>query len=376
MKVTVAILLLLLFAQSAYAETAVRLTESRGTVYKRGFVDWTREVWSEPEPANQGDILHEGMQIGTGEKSWAQVTWPKVTTRAWANSVYAIAPGQRLVYLLGGEMLYQLDKKRKKKDEYYVWTKLIQARMRGTTVLFQSEGPTTRVTVLEGCADILNRLDKSVIRIKPGVVVQVTDKSGVSSAPGSNVRTTEITSGPAIQVFDTPSSSTSVFKADTTGLLKHALVGDFAMPLPSLSLVQDALGGAGLPSQVAPMNLSSVTEIVAVPKSVTYSLGPQIGTAIPLPPSLIAEFPPLALPASTSAPGISSSTGLPELNKAGANVLTGISGAGNITSGAGSLTTTTGGINQSLPSAGGISNAASSLLNGGAVTGVLNSLSR
>lgn len=263
-------------------------------------------MWSEPEPARQGDMLHEGMQIGTGEHSRAQVTWPKVTTRVWSNSVYAIAPNQRLVYLLGGEMLYQLDKKRKRKSEYYVWTKLIQARMRGTTVLFQSSENTTRMTVLEGCAEVLNRLDKSVIRVKPGVVVEVTEKQVSSSVPSaggaSYTGTTDgesrsIASGPGVQIFDTASSTTAIYAADSAVLLNNPLLLSFEGSLKSLSLVRDALGSVA--SQGA-AGLSSVAEIVAVPRKLTYSLGPQVGTTIPLPPALVAEFPPQGVSAAAS----------------------------------------------------------------------------
>ncbi|HEY9753929.1 MAG TPA: hypothetical protein V6C97_02080, partial [Oculatellaceae cyanobacterium] len=69
--------------------TAALLTEAKGTVYKRGFIDWSKEKWGDPSPAKVGDVLEEGMQVGTGDKSWAQIAWQYVTCRAWANSVYA-----------------------------------------------------------------------------------------------------------------------------------------------------------------------------------------------------------------------------------------------------------------------------------------------
>ena len=153
--------------------TSAQLTEAKGSIYKRGFIDWSREQWGDPQNAKVGDVLTEGMQLGTGDKSYAQLAWKHITTRAWANSVYAIAPNQRLVYLLGGEMLFHLDKHRPDKDDYCVWTNLLQARIRGTTVLFQSAGDVSRVTVLEGTVDVLNRTDNSVVRIKPGVVYEI-----------------------------------------------------------------------------------------------------------------------------------------------------------------------------------------------------------
>ncbi len=294
------------FARSA-GETDIRLTEVRGTVFKRGFVDWAREQWSDPAPAKQGDQLYEGMQIGTGAKSSAQVTWPNVTTRAWANSIYAIAPNQRLVFLLGGEMLYQLDKKRKGKADYFVWTKLIQARMRGTTVLFQNSGDTTRITVLEGCADILNRLDKSIIRIKPGVVIEVQEKSslsklasvlssGTSLAPSNSTMSLQhiVKNVAAVKVFDTNASTTSILVADTSALLSHPLVVSLATPLVSLPLVQKSLGD--LPNlRIDAVSISALVEIVAVPKTMSYRVGPLVGTSIPLPVTLTMLFPPAGL---------------------------------------------------------------------------------
>ncbi|MBI4533734.1 MAG: FecR domain-containing protein [Candidatus Melainabacteria bacterium] len=160
-------------APSISTSTAAKLTEARGNIFKRGFVDWTKDAWANPEPAAVGDTLEEGMQLGTGDKSWAQVTWPNVTTRAWANTVFAVAPNQRLVYLIGGEMLFNLDKNRKNKKDYVVWTKVLQARIRGTTVLVQATKELSRITVLEGCVDVMNRLDRSVIRVTPGIVYEI-----------------------------------------------------------------------------------------------------------------------------------------------------------------------------------------------------------
>jgi hypothetical protein len=164
---------------NAASSASAQLTEAHGTIFKRSFVDWTKQLWGDPEPAKVGDMLKEGMQLGTGDKSWAQVTWPNVTTRAWSNTVFAVAPNQKLVYLLGGEMLFNLDKHRKDKSEYIVWTKVLQARIRGTTVLVQSGADSSRISVLEGTIDVMNRIDHSVIRINPGVVYEINHLTGL-----------------------------------------------------------------------------------------------------------------------------------------------------------------------------------------------------
>ncbi|HEY9788126.1 MAG TPA: FecR domain-containing protein, partial [Candidatus Obscuribacterales bacterium] len=285
-------------ASSRAQELTATLTEAKGTVYKRGFIDWNKEAWGDPTPAQRGDLLHEGMQIGTGDRSWAEVKWPSITSRAWANSIYAIAPNQRLVYLVNGEMLVQLDKKRDKKSPYYIWTNLLQARMRGTTVLVQATNMVSRLTVLEGVVDVLNRSDHSLVRITPGVVYEVRSAGeahernetalktgggfssasmsmsleGGSSQPGplaantgaqaqaaAGGATSQLASAPAsaigqltnivsdarggVQLFQTTKTVTSILVGSVEGLLHHPLVTAFDSVLPSLSLVESSLSG-------------------------------------------------------------------------------------------------------------------------------------
>lgn len=185
-------------APASSSAISARVAETHGTVFKRGFVDWEKEEWADPEPARAGDDLSEGMQVGTGDKSWAEVTWPTVTTRAWANSVFAVAPNQRLVYLLGGQMLFNLDKHRKDKKDFFVWTKVLQARIRGTTVMVQCTHDVSRITVLEGVVEVMNRLDKSVVKVGPGVVYEI-------KTPGTNPLPPNISQAPA----DKPTPSTN-----------------------------------------------------------------------------------------------------------------------------------------------------------------------
>lgn len=285
--------------------TAALLTEAKGTVYKRGFIDWSKEKWGDPSPAKVGDVLEEGMQVGTGDKSWAQIAWQYVTCRAWANSVYAIAPHQRLVYLSNGEMLFHLDKNRKDKDkdQYCLWTNLLQARIRGTTVLVQATPDRSRITVLEGTVDVLNKLDHSVVRIRPGVVLEVQAKintthndtlnqsnllqdantlktannieqalslpatvsaagdaagkaaseqatdakvilpGAVSTAETIPQQLTNIASGKEaiIPLFDDVRSTTNLLVANVDMLLNHGLVNGLESELSSLPLVKDSL---------------------------------------------------------------------------------------------------------------------------------------
>lgn len=377
---------------------AARLSETHGTVFKRGFIDWQKDEWADPEPARVGDNLDEGMQVGTGDKSWAEVTWPTVTTRAWANSVFAIAPNQRLVYLLGGQMLFNLDKHRKDKKDFFVWTKVLQARIRGTTVMVQCTRDVSRITVLEGVVEVMNRLDKSVIRVNPGVVYEIKTPGTnplppVSQAPEPKastpvasltediVETTDETANEQVplkltdkpiarapdisqnikdavfhnsteaienasydggvkvkpklalaemqemampgeaplMVFADAKAETRLFPANPDNLMSHPLVHGFNVRLPSLALVQGALTGLrNHESPIANANTnvynpnpsvnfptinwendtivgtvdSRVTaevafvhnaEILKVPMSDQYLVGPGVGYVLPLP---------------------------------------------------------------------------------------------
>lgn len=320
-------------------EQAAQLTEAKGHVYKRGFVDWSKETWGEPEPAKKGDKLHEGMQVGTGDKSWAQLSWRHVNARAWANSVYAVAPNQRLVYLLNGEMLFQLDKNRKDKSAYMVWTNLIQARIRGTTVLLQSTGNVSRVSVLEGTVDVMNRRDHSVVRITPGVVYEVKtadragesdgsagsigaligDRSGALSAASQASSTSSVLAAKAdgigsltnivapgsvpVPIFQTAETITTLLAGSVSDLLSHPLVQSLESALPSLSLVQSELGkvaniplstgaSAGSGILAAPHIVADNASILRVPTHASYNLGPHAGKEIGLPAGALYHWPP------------------------------------------------------------------------------------
>lgn len=345
----------------AARDDLARLTEAKGDVYKRGFVDWNKDEWGDPLPATKGDSLHEGMQVGTGDRSWAQVSWTNVDARAWANSVYALAPNQRLVYLLNGEMLVKLSKKRNKKDPYYVWTNLIQARMRGTTVLMQTTATVSRITVLEGTIDVLNRHDRSIVRLTPGVVYEVrasgalekkltarfknavqgrgmsadrasygdissvagnTHSSGNANAtpllllPQAGGQLTSIVEGvhQSLPLFKTTSTVTTLLVASVSNLLSHPLLTGFTDTLSSLPLIETSLGqvtgilaeptgsasilplsdGKPLPGGISHQTdklLGQAAQVLTVPQTVAYSIGPDAGKVLSLP-QTIASFPP------------------------------------------------------------------------------------
>lgn len=287
------------------SSTAV-VTEAKGAVFKRDFVDWQREQWGNPCPAAIGDHLHEGMQLGTGEKSYAQLTWPNVTTRAWANSVYAVAPNQRIVYLMGGEMLYHLDKNRKDKSEFLVWTNLLQARVRGTTLLVQCTPNTSRITVLEGCIDVMNRIDKSVVRLKPGVVYEaksdsldgnsraelIPTDSGALVRNAANLIPISERDIP-VPLFKSKRVEVTLYKADTLAILNHPLLVEFTADFPSIGLINQALTPLSKTVKTALTLISSAAGILRVPTLCDYAIGTDVLKNMKLPPLALESFPPV-----------------------------------------------------------------------------------
>jgi len=287
------------------------ITESHGNIFKRGFIDWKKDAWADPEPAQVGDTLSEGMQLGTKENSWAQVRWPNVVARAWENSLFAVAPNKRLVYLSSGEMLFRLDKHRKNKDNYYIWTKTLQARIHGTTVLVQAHPDYSRITVLEGDIVLLNRINHSVVTLKPGVVFQVNANTGKGFYVSLNKATSKIQfpgstnsadltkiskQQSQVELFRTDFETSSVSQADGEQLLSHPLVsGKFDNELDSLPLIKNAMSSLSKhfdKDNSAMGRIRSEFQIVTPPTSTRYEVGSSAIRELPFPPGALKEFPP------------------------------------------------------------------------------------
>jgi hypothetical protein len=208
------------------------------------------------------------------------------------------------VYLTGGEMLFRLDKNRRDKDDYYIWTKVLQARIRGTTVLVQAKGPVTRFTVMEGVVELTNRLDKSRTILRPGAVWEIKafntqPKKGQDAKPqaiqkGFDGSIGDITYDPqnALPVFQDKFAVSTAYAANSQALLDHPLlkVGD---TIDSLPLIQQALKDVPgfsplLQIKVADAAkqtnvISSAVELLAVPSKANYFVGQSIGKELKLP---------------------------------------------------------------------------------------------
>lgn len=323
-------------------ENSATLTEAKGTVLKSEVADWTQTInRTDMQPAHIGDKLHEGMQVATAEKSYAQLQWKDVTARAWANSVYSLAPNRRLVYLQSGQLIFCLDKHRKDKREYFLQTNLVQARIRGTTVFCQTDGKKTQISVLEGTIDVLDRRDKSVVRLTPGVIYEISPRA-VSS--GDATQTTESTSsgqsattitsttdlggraggtsmppsiaesnllqataGPPVTIFESAHSGVALYAVNPQILFNQPLVTGFTSQLPSLPLIGNALnklpavlgnitsGALSLVQDKLIAGIAKSAQILTVPTGVNYVIGPVVGTTLKLPAQAISYFPPLGV---------------------------------------------------------------------------------
>ncbi len=293
------------------------LTEVKGDVYTRGFKDKEKQIWSSPEAAHQGDIVGDGMQVGTGDHSWTQCKFRHVTARAWENSVYMVSPKQKLVYLVGGELLFNLDKHRTDKSPYSIWTKYLHATVRGTTLLVQSTPDVSRVSVLEGTVDVTNRLDQSVVTLTPGSVYEVKAKEqdkNISSQPAdygvadsafiTTARTAQenaaldstlksfagkvnLTTGSVVDVavatldpvvlFDSLVTTSLGARTSLQQILAHPLITSFESPLVSLPLVQAEMPVLKTGLHLTPsQNVSTLfksLEIKQVPVLNQYNIG-------------------------------------------------------------------------------------------------------
>jgi len=257
------------------------LTELHGNVFKRLFEAISDALRGIPIRASLNDKLPEGSELGTGNSSWSQISWTEVVTRQWANTVVKIAPGQRTVFLSNGDMLFRL-KKEGPSQEYRVKAKVLQARIRGTTVLFQRTSEVTRVSVIEGTIDVHNNIDGSDVTLGPGAVYEVltppgkeqeeekdpTKKPEDSEVPplpwigpeDRDIRTPVTTDPspqwkpdrekaklpeyeicktdiPPVETFRTPESQTSIWVEDRDAVLNHPLIRSFDQPLDSMPLI-------------------------------------------------------------------------------------------------------------------------------------------
>lgn len=281
------------------------LMRAAGQVMKADMVDESRSLLGEPQPAKVNDLLPEGSVLGTGKNSWAEIKWTSVVSRIWQDTVIQIKPCKRSVYLQEGSLRFQLKKDRPDKAPYDITTKVLQARVHGTTVYVECRKDVEKISVLEGNIDVINRQNKSVVHLTPGVVYEVrvlgTLKSQApfvlippKSSEAIPENKTPIAEIPDIRlnpkkgelIFQDKLTRTIAYAANSKSILEDPMIGG-ENPIPSYSLIQDAVAkvpGFSMPDAIASMitnkpdrNLLKNFKIVAVPSTMGYAIGPNVG---------------------------------------------------------------------------------------------------
>lgn len=298
-------------ASSIPANSAL-LRQAVGSVMRAEMVDESKQLLGEAMPAKVNDLLPEGSVIGTGARSWAELKWTSVTSRIWQNSVVQIRPSKRSVYLQEGGLTFNLKKDRPDKAPYDIRTKVLQARIHGTTVQVLAQGNVEKISVLEGNIDVRNLQNGSVVHLTPGVVYEVQvrgviknnapnynlfNKTGtnkaepVSELPGASGRS--IAEAPEFRlnprrgelIFQDSHTRALAYTVNSKAILEHPLIGG-SNPIPSIDLIEDAIGN--LPTEsTSEGKLDRVIarnfKISRVPSRTSYAIGPNVGEGLPLP---------------------------------------------------------------------------------------------
>lgn len=295
---------------SKHAEPTARITETGGEVYKKGFVDWEKDLWKPAQAAQAGEELQEGMQILCGDHSRAALACGAASVRCGEKTRLAFSADRKLAYLMDGEAIFSKDRKKDKSD-FFVSTKLIQAKVSDANILMQTNAETSRVTVLEGSVDVINKLDESMVHLEPGVVLEVKSASAKAASGFHELRSGEL---PLVDLFQTSKTLSSLFIADPKLLQAHQLFACFGAPLQDAAIIARNL--KSIEERTAPllrdkgdkdllnMLLLSNATIIAPPASLKYKIGPLVGTAFLLPPNSLAIAPPRGVIGKTNASGI------------------------------------------------------------------------
>ena len=306
------------------------LMRAAGSVLKAEMIDESRQLLGEAVPAKVSDLLAEGSVVGTGNRSWAELKWASVTSRIWQNTVVQIRPSKRSVYLQEGGLTFNLKKDRPDKAPYDIRTKVLQARIHGTTVQVLAQGNVEKISVLEGNIDVRNLQNGSVVHLTPGVVYEVqvrgelktkapiynlqrtgsSKSEPVSELPSSRLERClsetpdfRLNVGDGELIFQDAVTRTFAYTANSKAILEHPFIGG-ENPIPSYNLIQDALAKASPSGSSAPTRrpgnlkldrtIARNLQIKKVPPLTAYAVGPNVGNGLPLPQVALVDLPPVA----------------------------------------------------------------------------------
>lgn len=290
----------------SYAEGSIasvvdhaKISELHGSVYVNHLSDWASQPGPERVQIETGQRIDSDKQITTGIDALAQVNFHNSVVRAAQNSVYAVAPKQRLVLLRRGEVLLQVSQPRKQKTHTYLWTDHIQARIGDATILVQNAPHFSRLTVLDGSAEVLNKVDRSVIALTPGVVCEITDLA--ASPTDAALPKLQLDSSPTVPVFETSRTRTVTYLANPMSLINHCLLRQFDSRLPSIADIretvtsrQSAIESDKVRHETIAKLMRESTTIQCAPRSFSYRIGANVNRYATLPSGVLDFFVPTA----------------------------------------------------------------------------------
>lgn len=277
------------------------LRQAMGTVMRAEKVDESKQALGEALPAKVNDLLPEGSVIATGARSFAELKWTSVTSRIWQNTVVQIRPSKRSVYLQQGGLVFNLKKDRPDKAPYDIRTKVLQARIHGTTVQVIALKNVEKISVLEGNIDVRNLQNGSVVHLTPGVVYEVQvrgviktdlpnfkllpEKSEASGNPNiSECPDIRLNPSKGELIFQDSHTRALAYTVSAKAVLEHPLIGG-ANRIPSYDLIDEAM--SKLPEGSAEANKLDRTiarnfKINRLPR-LAYAIGPNVGNGIAMP---------------------------------------------------------------------------------------------
>ena len=298
--------------------------ETRGEVTKSLPKDEAKTAYGEFLAVKNAEKLSEGTLVKTGDRSSVSIDWMHNAksiglTRLWANTIATVSTKTKLVHLQRGELHH--NKIEQKGSDHVIETKLLQARIHGTTVHMwveqRGDQEIHRIVVSEmggpKPVEVLNRINGSRVVLRPGIVLEIRgaiqppppQPVPVSSAasPSSNIC---LKPDKGELIFQDSKTQMFVYVADSKAILSHPAVigGNGLNPIPSLDLIRrdmakvpskdDLLGNMveaafnlGKPDKLITKNFS----IACAPTKSRYFIGPNVGSSIELPQGIPGEGP-------------------------------------------------------------------------------------
>lgn len=288
----------------------------KGSVHKSLPADSSRSSYGDFSSLKMSEKLPEGTLVKTGAESLCEISWmvagktPAGKTRLWANSIATVSTRARLVHLQKGEIVH---KKTKGTADQFIETKLLQARIHGTTVDvkvdFVGDTEVDNITILEtdskSGVEVTNRLNGSKVSLRPGIVLEIRGalKADASTPSANSSPNLCLKPDKGELIFQDSKSQMIAYVANSKAVLEHPLVrgkGELS-EIDSIDLIRrdmakvpssdDVLGNIfeaainiGKPDKLITKNLS----IASVPTKTRYYVGPNVGhgMAIELPNNL------------------------------------------------------------------------------------------